>query len=124
MYLSLNNFQLRSASCKIRISAHDLKIERDRYKTVYIERDQRLCKKCTLNLVEDEQHFITTFCSCSAYKNDREIFFKEINCICPNFIHLSNEAKFVWLFTNENLSVLKYLIFKLDTPRMIVAKFG
>ena len=43
------------------------------------------------------------------YKNDREIFFKEINCICPNFIHLSNEAKFVWLFTNENVSVLKYL---------------
>lgn len=106
MYLSLNNFQLRSAICKIRISAHDLKIERDRYKTLYIERDQRLCKKCTLNLVEEGQHFIT---SCPAYKNDREIFFKEINCICPNFIYLSNEAKFVWLFTNENLSILKYL---------------
>ena len=31
-YLSINNFRLRRALCQIRISAHELKIERDRYK--------------------------------------------------------------------------------------------
>ena len=35
-YLSINNFRLRRVLCQIRISAHELKIERDRY---------TLCKK-------------------------------------------------------------------------------
>jgi hypothetical protein len=39
-YLSINNFRLRRALCQIRISAHELKIERDRYNKPYVERSQ------------------------------------------------------------------------------------
>jgi hypothetical protein len=46
-YLSINNFRLRRALCQIRISAHELKIERDRYKKPYVERSQRICEKCS-----------------------------------------------------------------------------
>jgi hypothetical protein len=37
---------LRRALCQIRISAHELKIERYRYKKPYVERSQRICEKC------------------------------------------------------------------------------
>jgi hypothetical protein len=40
--------------CQIRISAHELKIERDRYKKPYVERSQRICEKCSSNQTEDE----------------------------------------------------------------------
>jgi hypothetical protein len=49
---------LRRALCQIRISAHELKIERDRYKKPYVERSQRICEKCSSNQTEDELHFI------------------------------------------------------------------
>ena len=57
-YLSINNFRLRRALCQIRISAHEIKIERDRYKKTYVERSQRICEKCSSNQTEDELHFI------------------------------------------------------------------
>jgi hypothetical protein len=53
-YLSINNFRLRRALCQIRISAHELKIERDQYKKPYVERSQRICEKCSSNQTEDE----------------------------------------------------------------------
>ena len=43
-YLSINNFRLRRALCQIRISAHELKIERDRYKKPYVERSKEYVK--------------------------------------------------------------------------------
>ena len=45
----INNFRLRRALCQIRISAHELKIERDRYRKPYVERSQRICEKCSSN---------------------------------------------------------------------------
>jgi hypothetical protein len=51
-YLSINNFGLRRALCQIRISVHELKIERDRYKKPYVERSKRIiCEKCSSNLI-------------------------------------------------------------------------
>ena len=41
-----------------RISAHELKIERDWYKKPYVERFQRICEKCSSNQTEDELHLI------------------------------------------------------------------
>jgi hypothetical protein len=39
----------------------------------------------------------------------REIMFNNIDELCPKFKDLPNEAKFIWLFTNEDISVLKLL---------------
>jgi hypothetical protein len=35
--------------------------------------------------------------------------FNNIGELCPKFKDLPNEAKFIWLFTNEDISVLKLL---------------
>jgi hypothetical protein len=95
-----------SSLCQIRISAHELKIERDRYKKPYVERSQRICEKCSSNQTEDELHFII---NCPLYIDNREIMFNNIGELCPKFKDLPNEAKFICLFTNENISVLKLL---------------
>ena len=105
-YISINNFYIRKALCKIRISAHQLKIEKDRYSKHYIERKNRICDYCRLHQTEDETHFII---KCPLYNLSREILFAEINKLCPNFMLLSDEQKFQWLFINENFTILNLL---------------
>ena len=39
----------------MRISDHALEIERGRYNK--INREQRICRQCHLNVIEDEEHF-------------------------------------------------------------------
>ena len=58
-----------------RISAHELKIERDWYKKPYVERFQRICGKCSSNQTEDELHLII---NCPLYIDNREIMFNNI----------------------------------------------
>ena len=115
-YLSINNFRLRRLLCQIR--THELKIERDRYKKPHVERSQRICEKCSSNQTEDELHFII---NCPLYIDNREIMFNNIGELCPKFKDLPNEAKCIWLFTNEDISVLellgKYIIDCLDIRR-------
>ena len=48
----INNFTLRRAITKLRISSHRLKIE-----TGKLEASKRLCNKCDLIKIEDEIHF-------------------------------------------------------------------
>ena len=67
------------AQCKIRISAHTLKVETDRYAKTYIDKSQRLCKKCILNKVEDEEHFI---CQCPFYNFFRKKKYDNILIDC------------------------------------------
>ena len=118
-YLStcINNFRLRRALCQIRINAHELKIERDRYKKPQVERSQRICEKCSSNETEDELHFII---NCPFYIDNREIMFNNIGELCPKFKNLPNEAKFIQLLTNEDCrKTYQYLKF-LDNILLIV----
>ena len=105
-YLHLKDFKLRQVICKIRISAHPLRIETDRYKKNYVNRTLRKCLYCNLNKIEDEIHFVT---ECPLYDTQRNDFFTEISSKCKNFYNLDNSSKFVWLFTQENLDMCKSL---------------
>ena len=58
---------------RFRISAHNLYIECGRYKKV--KREDRVCKLCDMNVVENEYHF---FMQCSFYNNLREFYIKEM----------------------------------------------
>ena len=53
-YTFLNDFKVWEAICKIRISAHPLMIEVDRYRKL----GNRLCKLCITQRIEDEYHFL------------------------------------------------------------------
>ena len=74
-YLSIKDFHIRRAICKMRISAHDLRIEKDRYSKKYIERSQRICRYCLandINVIEDEAHFIV---NCPLYIQKKENYY-------------------------------------------------
>ena len=118
-YLTIKDFHVRRAICKLRISAHDLRIEKDRYSKKYIERTERKCRYCltkNVNAIEDEMHFIV---DCPLYDTERKLFFNKVNDFCSNFKNLSNNAKYFWLFTNENLPTLtclgNFIIHNLET---------
>ena len=65
------NFYDRASLTKLRISAHELQIEKGRYKN--IPRNKRVCKWCLIttgtNTVEDEQHMMHF---CDLYANIRQ----------------------------------------------------
>ena len=61
----------------MKISDHMLEIERGRYKK--IKREERKCKMCTMDVVEDEIHY---FFHCPKYYNirkDLQIIFNTLN---------------------------------------------
>ena len=66
-YLKLNiPIKYQIALSKLRCSIHKLKVERGRHESIAYE--QRLCKLCNYNLVEDEFHFVMI---CPIYENLR-----------------------------------------------------
>ena len=103
-YLDIKHFKSRQAMCKLRISAHPLRIEYGRYKN--IERSERICLYCTQGRIEDEQHFIT---ECNLYQSIRETMYLNLTKTCSNFENMNNVSKFIWLFTNEDSNVLTLL---------------
>ena len=62
---------IKSKITQLRISAHCLNIERDRYNKPKIPREERFCKFCTE--VETEERFLI---SCHKYKDIRKTFFQ------------------------------------------------
>lgn len=95
--------------CKLRISNHNLEIEKGRYKN--IPANQRLCKYCQLNRIEDEMHFI---CDCVLYKEEREKLFANITSIVPHFTSLSNHDRFEYLMTCNEPDILGILLPYID----------
>ena len=55
-YLHINNFEHRRAITKLRTSSHKPEIETGRWSK--IPRENRICKNCALNKIEDEYHLI------------------------------------------------------------------
>ena len=60
----------------------------------------------TQGKVEDEQHFMT---ECDLYNTSREKFYSSLNKFCSNFRNMNNHSKFLWVFSNEDPSVLNLL---------------
>ena len=72
-YLNINNFEHRRAISKIRTSSHRLEIETGRWSN--IPRNQRYCKNCILQKVEDERHFLF---ECHIYQQERKELYNTI----------------------------------------------
>ena len=83
------NLKERRLLTKIRISAHNLEIERGRYSRPIISREDRFCKYCK-NAVEDEKHFVL---KCPLYNNIRTKY----NYL---FEDVSNDDTFLCSFMN------------------------
>ena len=75
-------------------------LELGRYQGV--PRHNRICTKCSSNVIEDELHFLF---ECSKYDEDRELMLFEITTVCSNFRNLkSKQTDFGFL----TLKILNY----------------
>ena len=103
MYLHINNFQHRRAITKIRTSSHKLEIETGRYEN--INSDQRFCKNCALNEIENENHFIF---ECRMHVSERIELFNtlktEFNVDISQYP--THEEKIKQIFISEDLAML------------------
>ena len=86
MYLSNNNFEYRKMIAKLRISDHNLLIEKGRH--LKLHRNERLCQKC--KVVEDEKHFIL---HCSNNPNLRVKYFMFLYTQNNDFINYVENEK-------------------------------
>ena len=100
------NYQIRRCFTKIRISDHDLEIEKGRY--TKIPRILRICKKC--NKIEDEEHFIL---ECLINGKLRTDLFETLTKENPNFMQLSNEQKLIYLLNPTTTAHVKIIGFYL-----------
>jgi hypothetical protein len=67
---------MRSTLARFRISAHKLEIERGRYTIPKTAVEDRICKRCNCEAVEDEEHLSI---KCNKYSFARNTFFSNIN---------------------------------------------
>jgi hypothetical protein len=63
--------KIKIALSRFRLSSHQLEIERGRYSN--IPRDERKCKFCNLNVIENEYHFLLI---CPLYTSIRQKYLK------------------------------------------------
>ena len=94
----------RSTLARFRISAHKLEIERGRYTIPKTAVENRICKQCNCEAVEDEEHLLI---KCNKYSFARNTFFSNINN--KFFPELSDRNKFIWLLSNEDRDICKNL---------------
>ena len=53
-YTRINDFKIRHSLCKLRISAHPLRIEKARHHQNRLDRSERLCHYFSLEKIENE----------------------------------------------------------------------
>lgn len=104
--------KFKIALTKFRLSSHDLAIERGRYEN--ISRNERICRNCHLNTVENEYHFLLV---CPLYRDLRQKYFKNYYCHWPTLNKyddlMSKKSKQLIL----NLSKFVYFAMKLRNSR-------
>ena len=93
----VTNDKHRLALSRFRCSAHKLAIEEGRYRN--IERNQRICTRCNINVIENEYHFLLV---CPLYRDirDHEIL-PHYYCVWPS------QQKFEKLLNSTQTSILK-----------------
>ena len=102
---SVENIMDRTTLTKIRLSNHELMIEKGRHQG--LEENQRTCPTCQ-NGIETEHHFLL---DCSTFRTHREQLMTEIADLSPTFIEMDENEKFVYLLKEPCMSKLvgKYL---------------
>ena len=83
---------------KIRLGVLPIRLETGRYERPKLVAEQRFCQQCTLNLPENEIHFIL---ECPSTSLIRDKLFKEVND--PDFPSLNNLEKLKYLLNSSEM---------------------
>ena len=104
-YVKYCDKSVRSHLCQIRCGILPLEIETGRHRK--IELQNRMCKLCNLNEVEDEFHFI---CKCPLYNYLRKDLYNNMNDINDDFDNLNDFDKFTFILKKSNNCVGRYVL--------------
>ena len=99
-YLDVLPSKLRINISKLRLSAHQLRIETGRYARNRLERALRLCTLCDISDIQDEYHFVLV---CLVYDSIRKKYISSFYYKRPNVF------KFITLMQSNQLKVLRNL---------------
>ena len=99
--LHSKNLNHLTALARLRMSSHTLAIETGRHSKPKIAKENRLCKNCDLNEVEDEQHFLLR---CTLYDTLRRNLLK-VTALETN--SLSDEDTFISLMSSHDGKIVK-----------------
>ena len=100
----VNDKHYRHAISQLRCSSHILNVEKGRYTWPRTPLGERLCNMG--NCVDDELHFMT---ACAVNVNERRTLYDKLINKFPEFEHLCDLQKFVFLFTFDDAQILSWL---------------
>jgi exonuclease III len=98
--LAVKNRAHRISLCRFRTSNHSLRVEKGRYQSLKLT--ERTCCYCTLNVVEDEYHFLL---KCPLYSTERAVYLKNVFDKNLNIRSLQPDMLFLWLLSTEDKDV-------------------
>ena len=107
-YLNIADPKSRKDLSRLRVSAHRLHIETQRFngRNLYIPVEQRICSCCDSQETEDEFHFVM---KCARYTVPRESMFNSVREKNIHFSNYTEHQKFIWLMSDEDLAGAKVL---------------
>ena len=100
---TIKNFNQRRCLAKLRLSDHNLEVELGRRMRPKKKLEDRICKKCKTNKIDDEMHFIL---NCSHFENERHILFRECG-ITQN--DKNDKVLFIEIMKNNQIALSKYI---------------
>lgn len=80
-YLDLLPFDLRTYLVKLRVSAHSLRVQTNRYGINRLPRNERVCLFCDTRDIDDEFHFVF---KCPCFNDIRRLYIDRYYYIRPN----------------------------------------
>ena len=87
---------------RFRLSSHNLQIELGRHKRPYVEREDRKCDKCSMNVVEDEEHLLMV---CPKWYHYRQTLMGSSASHIPGFLIFSQTQQFVKIMSSKILAI-------------------
>ena len=67
---------------------------------------EHVCHYCSDNVIEDEYHFL---CCCTAYNSERDLFYKKLKAVYPDFDLWNLNEKFIAIVSFDTNYFTKFL---------------
>jgi hypothetical protein len=94
----------RSFLTRLRVSAHNLEIEKLRYSRPPIPASSRICRFCSSGEIGDEKHFLM---KCDTFAIKRACFLGKMSSIIPGFCNLSSDAQLNTILCPKSTAAVK-----------------
>ena len=105
----INDLKKRQCFSKLRMSAHNLEIEPERFGNNRVPSSEKSCKYCLslgIQVLGDEIHSVMI---CPQFQEDRKCLKNKIGNVYPNVNQLSVQNEFIWLLSQEDKHCLNLI---------------